>query len=537
MAISLKDIQNIDSLENSSLIAGKTGVEKLVDNIMITEAPDVERWITPHEVLLSSLYGFDKLSDKSIKQFMSSLAKHNCSGLIVKTSRFINKIPKIIIDASNQYGIPLIEIPQDIKYSDIMLETMQLLFNERNRMLNRYKKINQQFIKLAIQKSSFQSIVTLLSTLVDNPAYIFKIDEGKAIDVAHSSQVPKSVSKIEFSNKKPVLQTEYTNYQYFEVTLEDDLEFLMVRIPRSQDELYLGILQENSLQDIDYMAIENAVNFTQMEVIKQSALEQGLRTYANDIIDDLINGKITSDEEYETTLKHFNLKESNHYRVAVIQTLKSEEIQSDYFRDNPQDANKIVVAFKTYWPDAVYRIRQNRIILLLSDTEGRSDEVQNQLQKVLISLEAAFPELGFQIGLSETCHPKDFPSHATQSLKTLQIAGHLNKQNQVFNYNDLGFYRFLFQVDDPAQLKSFVTEDLLKLYNKKPELYMTLKTYLEHNQNAKASADALFIHPKTMSYRLNKIQERTNINFSDVDEIFRLNVGIRVLNVLDEENN
>ena len=85
MAVTLKDIQQIDSLTSAKLVAGNAGINKTVDNIMITEAPDVERWITPNEVLLSSLYGFDKLSTDSIHDFMQSLNKHNCSGLIVKT--------------------------------------------------------------------------------------------------------------------------------------------------------------------------------------------------------------------------------------------------------------------------------------------------------------------------------------------------------------------------------------------------------------------------------------------------------------------
>ncbi len=536
MTIVLKNIQKIESLKNAKLIAGGMGIDKPVDNIMITEAPDVERWITPNEVLLSSLYGFDKLSTKAISDFMQSLNKHACSGLIIKTSRFITKIPKQIVTDCDRFGIPLIEIPKDVKYSDIMLEAMQLLFNERNRMLNRYKTINQQFIKLAIQNSSYQSIVNLLSTLVGNPTYIFKIEDSSGVDIAHSKRAQQFVDSIDFTDRKSVPRTEYTNYQYAEIKTPNHQKFLMVKIPRSQNDLYIGILQERKLQNIDFMAIENAVSFTQMEVIKQAALEQGLRTYANDIIDDLINGKITSEEEYQATLKHFKLQENRDYRVTVVQALSKGEVQTDYFRDNPRDANRVVSQFKAFWPDAVYRVRQNRIILIISDDQS-AGEMQRYLEEVLQILEASHPNLNFQIGLSESCRPKDFPSHASQALKTLQIAGHLNKKNQIFNYNDLGFYRFLFQVNDPAKLKSFVTEDLLKLYQEKPELYTTLKTYLEHNQNAKASADALFIHPKTMSYRLNKIQERTSINFSDVDEIFRLNVGIRVLNVLDEENN
>ncbi|WP_461243947.1 PucR family transcriptional regulator [Secundilactobacillus muriivasis] len=535
MTVKLADIQSINALSSAKLIAGQDGCQKRVDNIMVLEAPDVNQWLTQHEVLISSLYGFNHLSTEAVRDFMQSLNDNACSGLIIKVSRFVAEIPQTIIDGCNQFAIPLIQISKDVSYNNILLEAMQLLFNEKNRLLDQYKAINQQFVRLAIQNGSLADIAKALMDLVHNPACIFQLEHGHPTHLIPNGIDEALFVDTDFSHRRPLPKREYTNYQYYQVDLgTSDQVLVMVKIPQSQQNLYLAIIQQNApLQDIDFMAIENAVNFIQMEVLKQDALYQGLRTYANDMIDDLLNGKITP-EAFDSTLNNFGLIAQADYRIAVVQTLADGNVEENYFRDNPKGADRVIALFKQFWPKAVYRIRQNRIILIIAEATFSTAKTQTNLQQIVELLRDTNPKHQFQIGLSEKCRPADFKNYASQALKTLQIANQLHRPNALFNYNDLGFYRFLLQVKDPHALKTFVPESLLDLYENDSELYTTLKTYLENNQNTKASANTLFIHPKTMSYRLNKIHKQVNIDFNNVNQVFELNVGLRVLNILDD---
>ncbi|GAW98517.1 PucR family transcriptional regulator [Secundilactobacillus mixtipabuli] len=534
MTVKLSDIQSINALKDAKLIAGKNGRNKLVDNIMVLEAPDVNKWIKKNEVLISSLYGFNHLSKEAIQEFMQSLSDNACSGLIIKISRFVDEIPQTIIDGCNKFSIPLLQIPKDTSYNSILLEVMQLLFNESNRLLDRYKKINQQFIQLAIHDSSLSKITNLLSQLVQNPTCVFQLENEQIAKITPANSKLEWLTGTDCSNRQPISKHDYTNYQYYQVNINrTDKPLIMVKIPQSQQNLYLAIVQQNSeLQDIDFMAIENAVNFIQMEILKQEAINQGLRTYANDMIDDLLNGKIAP-EVFKNTLANFELDSDEEYRIAVVQSLSNDSIEENYFRDNPNNADRVVGLFKRYWPKAVYRIRQNRIILIISEASFSNAECRTNLQKITDQLKETNSHHEYQIGLSEQCEPSDFKHYASQALKTLQIANQLHLSGPVFSYNDLGFYRFLLQVKDPKELTSFVPESLLELHQNDSELFLTLKAYLENNQNMKVSANTLFIHPKTMSYRLNKVHKMVNIDFSDVNQIFELNVGLRILSILD----
>lgn len=538
MSVTVQDVYTVESLKSARTIAGNAGKNNLVNNIMIVEAPDVDRWITSHELLLTSLYGFDKLSTSELAHFMDTLHQNACSALIVKMSRFVTQIPPTILAQCDRYQIPLIQISEDIKYSDILLQVMQLLFNEKNLLLNQYKKINQRFVDLAIHGGSMQSIADMLANLINNPVNIFKVEHDVEKELVHSQISHKYSENVLFEQREPLPQKSYTNYQYYQAPLRyETIKQLIVKIPQSRvDEVYLGIFICNGpIRDIDFMAIENAVNFTQMEALKRSAIKQSMRTYANDIIDDLINGKITTQEQFDSTLSHFKLSATRNYRIAVIQTIANNQLLPEYFTEHPKEADHIVNLFKRYWPETIYRIRQNRIILIFENKPDAIHKIKQQIQQILDSLQQAQKQHFFQIGISESCQPVQFKDNAAQALKTLQIASSLYKRSFIFTYNDLGFYRFLFNTTDLNQLRSFIPEELMDLYENKSDLYQTLQVYLENNQNTKESASALFIHPKTMSYRLSKIKERTGINLDDVDEAFRINVGIRILTIFNNQ--
>lgn len=123
-----------------------------------------------------------------------------------------------------------------------------------------------------------------------------------------------------------------------------------------------------------------------------------------------------------------------------------------------------------------------------------------------------------------------------QGMDTLKLVYDLNLEGNIFFYEDLKFYHLLYRTGLNKELLNFCSDGLLKIiqYDKEndTEYYETLKTYIEKDSNAVQSADKLFIHRNTMNYRLNKIKEIGNINLDNGEEIFRLNMSIKILEYL-----
>ncbi|MFB2010233.1 PucR family transcriptional regulator [Flintibacter sp. P01028] len=83
-----------------------------------------------------------------------------------------------------------------------------------------------------------------------------------------------------------------------------------------------------------------------------------------------------------------------------------------------------------------------------------------------------------------------------------------------YSFDDLGSYQLPFYIDDKNVLFDFRDRYLKKLIDNK-QLLDTLRTYFAFSGNMMRTAEALFIHRNTLSYRLERIEALTEKNLSD----------------------
>ena len=68
----------------------------------------------------------------------------------------------------------------------------------------------------------------------------------------------------------------------------------------------------------------------------------------------------------------------------------------------------------------------------------------------------------------------------------------------------------------------------------KGELITTLQMYLRNNQSIKKTAGAMFVHYRTISYRLEKIKQISGINFDNANEVLAVSNGLIIYKMLKE---
>jgi DNA-binding PucR family transcriptional regulator len=60
-----------------------------------------------------------------------------------------------------------------------------------------------------------------------------------------------------------------------------------------------------------------------------------------------------------------------------------------------------------------------------------------------------------------------------------------------------------------------VKQELNEAFLDDPEMFSTIKVFLENNLNASMTAKKLFIHRNTLQYRIDKFVEKTGIQLKD----------------------
>ncbi|MFZ7945324.1 MULTISPECIES: PucR family transcriptional regulator [Bacillaceae] len=67
----------------------------------------------------------------------------------------------------------------------------------------------------------------------------------------------------------------------------------------------------------------------------------------------------------------------------------------------------------------------------------------------------------------------------------------------------------------PADLSARASIDIDGLFHEDPEMFATIKVFLENNLNASMTAKKLYIHRNTLQYRIDKFTEKTGIGLKD----------------------
>lgn len=169
------------------------------------------------------------------------------------------------------------------------------------------------------------------------------------------------------------------------------------------------------------------------------------------------------------------------------------------------------------------------------------DTIKRTLGYVINKFESTVREAKVYTGIgsiADTVH--DLPKSHKEAQEVLDVNEMSYQHNPILSFEELGIYRLLYQFKhDNNRLKEFIPASLGRLldYNKtnREQLIETLEMYLQCQQNVSRSADRLYVHYKTVSYRLDKIKEITQMDYDDANEMLSVQVGLKILEIMRKE--
>lgn len=131
-----------------------------------------------------------------------------------------------------------------------------------------------------------------------------------------------------------------------------------------------------------------------------------------------------------------------------------------------------------------------------------------------------YPNLQYSLNIGEKCNSlMDLQKSFHETSKVNSILRHIQRQNEVVFYEQMGFYRFLLSYDNKEPMKRLVEDVLGKilLYDEKnhTQLIETMWAYFGSDCNLQKAADKLFSHKNTVKYRLQRIEQITGRDFDN----------------------
>lgn len=162
------------------------------------------------------------------------------------------------------------------------------------------------------------------------------------------------------------------------------------------------------------------------------------------------------------------------------------------------------------------------IIIVLTKLESTLNRYLNLSKKNILKIGIGNPT-------------KSIGQSVNEALRTLQLSKIFDQDNFLF-YNDINFIDMLLRKKLPFEnlVSSFEKVDSDKSGE---DLIQTLAAYIKNNEDISETAEDLFIHRNTLSYRLKKIQTKFNLNPKKTSDLFQLYIGLLYFTYQKSEKN
>ena len=550
MAYTVRKLLESEQFPKMKLLCGEKGLDLEVKGIRIIEIEDMERYLTGGEILITSFQVYLSCSDREVEQHFEDLVKSDISGFIVKkrkeydpTGRRLSLLEK----HCKKYEIPLVEISEDSYYWGIIRYVIMQVFDKATARLKYFKITHDSFNTFILKNNGSSNtasdIIKFLSVMIENPVVLYYGNLNCMVST--NSDNSKLILSDEIQPYKPNI---ITKFQYMKQMKGSCVQYVVKFAILSEVEIYITITEENrELTELDYMAIENAIINLQYGFLSEFAQDEVKKKYQRDIIHNILNGLLSSKEMTEAAAQ-LGMKESDTYRVVDFHTI-TKNAQRKYTKEQLHEVGVIEGELMHLLPDAlIYRNMDQIVMIQQVDSDQTELEYQKEMEEIEEVIQQSIlyrkKDTDFQIGIGKSVEGyqrlKESYHEASRAIKYIDIIRLVtgDKNKSVVHYSNLGFFQIFGEIDDVTELERYIPETLKKLYlyddEHKGELITTLQMYLRNNQSIKKTAGAMFVHYRTISYRLEKIKQISGINFDNANEVLAVSNGLIIYKMLKE---
>ena len=160
--LQVADLLNKNMFPDFRVAAGSKGLIREITSVSVLDAPDVDRWMRGGEFLIGSGYIF-KDDPTEFTHFLDRVATKDIAAVGIKLDRFYHTLPSGIIDQANSLNLPLIEIPIDYRWTDIIENVTLFLLSEKNKDVLRQDIEVVQSLQMLNDEEDIKNLIALIA--------------------------------------------------------------------------------------------------------------------------------------------------------------------------------------------------------------------------------------------------------------------------------------------------------------------------------------------------------------------------------------
>ncbi len=164
----VEDLLIVDVFQDAKVIAGHAGLKRVVESIEVSETPDVINFLNENTLLLTTGYAY-KDDPLSLGKLIAQMSSHPCAGIAIKLKRFIDEIPKEVMDLAESLEFPIIQIPTSLTLGNVAHQLLSFIWDNKTEELFYAIHVHKKFTDMMIKGYNLQSLIENLGFLSKKP--------------------------------------------------------------------------------------------------------------------------------------------------------------------------------------------------------------------------------------------------------------------------------------------------------------------------------------------------------------------------------
>lgn len=525
MSITVSQALKTEGLKNSRVLAGNQNLENEIEKVNILEAVLDSQWDKAwdgyHHHLVLTTFNVAKDDIAKQKSIIDSLYRGGCSVLVFQRI-IIPSLPEEVIEYADRLGLPIIEILDDVEYPSVIMPIIEVILKEKTTLLERSKDIHRKFMDLVLDGNEKNSIASALSDLINRSVAIV---DPTGTELASSN---KKIDQDKLFKIASFLNT-LSEDQIQEVTYDEKIGLYFMPLLSGRLSKTLGYIfvdaHTGELDQLDFIAIEQAAIVATYDFARRIAVQEVERHLRRDFIEELLEGDFQPKEKFLSQARTLGWDLTNKPTVIVLDNRKiNQEDQTrkllveDRFGGVKETLFQLISQVVFHHNPLHIFIDRGDGFFLLPNFEAKIDKaiVRKRINEIAMEIirvsKEKQKEFDIYIAIGGIHGSVDqLRTSYAEAKSALRIGPTLLPGKNIFWYEELATFTLFENEEVGTEAIRLVEHYLGQLLdydrNNHTGLVETLEVYFDNNQNLSTSAAQLYIHPKTMKYRLDRIKD------------------------------
>lgn len=519
MHLTVEQALSVYPLSEGKLIAGSSGLKRVVKAINVMDAPDIADWIKEGEMLFTTAYLFKDRPEDAL-ELIRKLARRRSAGLGIKLGRFWESVPQAVAEEADRLDFPVIALPYAFTFSDQMNGLFQAEMKRTTVVMQDVMEKQVRLMRFALQSEPTASLFDRVSEVAGVRLAVVNaagrvIYTGADLDERELLQGwPWAPAKARFrfgpgqALRVPLVRRgQCAGYAVFLHAapylhaLEEGLyvqaaELIGFHLNRQDEDPFL----QTALKDLEYRIRRHLKHGLPLAALQEYAEDCGVELLAKPY------RCILTDLPQDPSGQRGRLEKLERARAELAGLSGVKEL------------------------GGVHVVLEEGILSVVPDDPAAGERaVEELLRAALAALSKSSPTVGSKSAVSSR---KDGAAGLKEALgecaETLRLSREWGIGDRVAAYGQLDL-ALVFERVPRERMELYCNRWLGKLLEERPdyaqEMLRTLETYLDCDGQLNETAKRLFIHRNTVTYRIDKLGELLQVDIKNMGDLMRLKLA------------